>query len=74
MVLERDHYQCQRCQMRTATVVHHMIPLKERPDLATEMDNLESLCAICHNRVHEEKGRPKDKSTDTTGLRVVVLK
>ena len=40
-----------------AELVHHMIPLEERPDLALDLDNLRSLCSECHNRRHPEKGR-----------------
>ncbi|MGN0777584.1 MAG: HNH endonuclease, partial [Aristaeellaceae bacterium] len=47
-VLERDHYLCQRCQRAQASVVHHIIPRKERPDLARVMSNLESVCDACH--------------------------
>ncbi len=74
MVLDRDHYRCQICGQRAATVVHHIIPLKERPDLATEMSNLQSVCAICHNKEHTEKGNAKAPvKADLSGLRVIVL-
>jgi 5-methylcytosine-specific restriction endonuclease McrA len=35
--------------------VHHIEHLDKRPDLALDNDNLESLCADCHNREHPEK-------------------
>ena len=64
--LERDLYQCVECEAarqrgervrpRPATVVHHIIPRSERPDLALELDNLQSLCDACHNKKHPEKG------------------
>ncbi len=39
-------------QKRTvvATQVHHKISRKERPDLAYDIDNLESLCVSCHSK------------------------
>lgn len=64
-VLERDHGMCMLCmerfmrggvKPRTATVVHHILHLEDRPDLALDMDNLQSLCEICHNQQHPEKG------------------
>ena len=65
MVLERDHYLCQEClrrfergygmRPRAATVVHHIIQRSERPDLELTIENLESICAECHNREHPEK-------------------
>ena len=33
-----------------ATQVHHLVPRKERPDLAYAIDNLESLCVSCHSK------------------------
>ena len=35
-----------------AQQVHHIQPLKERPDLALRDDNLVSLCIMCHNLRH----------------------
>lgn len=40
----------------SATVVDHIIPRKERPDLELEETNLQSLCESCHNR---KSGRSK---------------
>jgi 5-methylcytosine-specific restriction endonuclease McrA len=74
MALERDHYLCQDCmrrylarevrQIRTATVVHHIQPREEHPELALELDNLISLCEICHNRRHPEKGGNRYETTE----------
>lgn len=45
--------QCRRRQRLTpATVVHHVVERRERPDLALDLANLESLCASCHSRHH----------------------
>lgn len=38
-----------------ATMVHHIRPLQQHPDLALEMDNLVSLCDRCHDEAHPEK-------------------
>lgn len=63
--LRIDHYTCCDCmerflaggeKPRTATTVHHVIPRSERPDLELQIDNLRSICAICHNQKHPEKG------------------
>ncbi|PKR79408.1 alpha/beta hydrolase [Halalkalibacillus sediminis] len=64
-VLERDNYECQECkrQGRVFTSSHntdkhknldvdHIEELPDRPDLAMEPDNLETLCIRCHNRKH----------------------
>ena len=50
-------------------MVHHIIPLEERPDLALDMDNLASSCDICHNQEHPEKGgQGKAKAERPAGL------
>jgi 5-methylcytosine-specific restriction endonuclease McrA len=58
-ILERDNYECQVCKeeggFAPATTVHHIIHLKDRPDLALDDDNLLSVCAACHNREHPER-------------------
>lgn len=63
--LERDHYLCQRCLKRgiikTATEVHHLLPLEVEPSLGLELSNLESLCWQCHEETkhqHYENKRP----------------
>ena|SRR6516164_900534 len=47
---------CERCRSLgiyvPATTVHHRQSLTNHPDLALELENLESLCASCHSR-HE---------------------
>lgn len=58
-ILQRDNGECQQCKREgkfsPANTVHHIEPLLDRPDLALEDDNLESLCPACHNREHPEK-------------------
>lgn len=52
---------CEQCALEgrvtIATVVHHLIPVKERPDLLLSFDNLKSLCRRCHAREHAETAR-----------------
>ena len=62
---------------RAATLVHHKIPYKDRPELGLEMDNLVSLCEICHNQVHAGRGQgapqadaPHDMAA---GVRIIVI-
>jgi|SRR5690625_69842 len=58
-ILRRDNHECQQCKrdgkFSPANTVHHIEHLIDRPDLALEADNLESLCPGCHNREHPEK-------------------
>lgn len=69
-VLDRFHYECQRCLERgkytRAICVHHVNEVRHRPDLALSryyMDehgerkpNLLPLCNTCHNEVHDKLG------------------
>lgn len=58
-VLIRDHYLCQECLRRgiitQANIVHHIEALKDAPEKAMDMDNLETICPACHNKEHPEK-------------------
>jgi 5-methylcytosine-specific restriction endonuclease McrA len=47
-VLIRDKYTCVKCG-HMANTVDHIIPVKQRPMLALDMDNLQSMCESCHN-------------------------
>lgn len=62
-ILKRDNYQCCWCKrygkLVEATTVHHKKHVDEYPELAYEDDNLESLCAACHNKAHPEKAKGK---------------
>ena len=73
MALQRDGGMCQDCmdRMRSgvgirpnrATMVHHIIPRSERPDLELDLDNLRALCAECHERNHPEKRSKAKRKT-----------
>lgn len=56
-VLKRDEYRCQECKRygktAAATTVHHINPLRIRPDLRLESWNLVSLCGECHGKMHD---------------------
>ena len=65
-IKRRDKYLCQEClkygRRTEATVVHHIEPADERPDLAFVNNNLISLCAKCHNKMHPEKAKKAAQS------------
>jgi len=49
-VLQRDSWRCQQCGSRTDLQVHHM---QARSQLGPDSEeNLITLCATCHTRVH----------------------
>lgn len=82
--LQRDGWMCQDCmdrfragygfKPRRAEMVHHIIPLEERPDLALDLKNLRSLCNECHNRNHPEKGGRNQQPQKAAGGRMRVIK
>ncbi|WP_369126193.1 HNH endonuclease [Kurthia massiliensis] len=33
-------------------IVHHIKEVKDRPDLALSITNLQTVCRNCHNKIH----------------------
>ena len=79
--LERDKYACQfflgnwddgihkpkKIMLKKADTVHHIIPIKERPDLALDLDNLVSLSFEAHEIIENRlKYRFKRKKKPLT--------
>lgn len=62
--LERDNYECQECKRKgkysRAKNVHHLKEVKDYPELALTLENLECVCVPCHNEIHEKRLK-KDK-------------
>ena len=48
--LRRDGFQCVQCESRTALQVDHIKPVRDAPELAWELSNLQTLCRRCHAR------------------------
>jgi 5-methylcytosine-specific restriction endonuclease McrA len=84
VALMRDAGMCQDCmdrmragygiKPRRATMVHHIVPIDERPDLALDLSNLRALCDECHNREHPEKWKTNRKQEDGPAPRMRVVK
>jgi 5-methylcytosine-specific restriction enzyme A len=59
--LTHDHHLCQYCLQKDvltpADIVHHIHHLQDHPEQALDENNLQSVCAVCHNRLHPEKGK-----------------
>lgn len=59
LILRRDRNArgiptCQTC-FRKGNTVHHKKTVKEYPELALRLSNLETICYSCHNKEHPEK-------------------
>lgn len=56
-ILKRDNYICQDCikdnKITICNTVHHIIEVKEDYSKALDENNLITLCADCHNKVHK---------------------
>ena len=73
VALMRDGGMCQDCMDRMragigvhphrATLVHHIVPRSERPDLELDLDNLRALCPECHEKEHPERRRKQKRKT-----------
>jgi 5-methylcytosine-specific restriction endonuclease McrA len=56
---DRQHNECQRCKARgyysPCEAVHHIMYVKQHPELALSIENLECLCRACHEEEHKNK-------------------
>ena len=61
-VMERDHHLCQLClkegNIVDATVVHHIVPVRDDWSLRLKENNLISICDECHNKIHKKYTPP----------------
>jgi 5-methylcytosine-specific restriction endonuclease McrA len=48
--LRRDGFRCVQCHARGRLEVDHIKPVRTHPELGFELENLQSLCAVCHAR------------------------
>ncbi|MGW9126265.1 HNH endonuclease [Paenibacillus chitinolyticus] len=76
--LIRDHYLCRPClrneRLTSAEIVHHIKELERYPELGLTLDNLESVCASCHNKLHPEKGKGNKPELKKRKVRVIEVK
>ena len=63
-IMSKHHYICQKCHIRPAEIVHHVIWLT--PDNINDSnitlgeDNLMPVCRECHAVIHEGVGATQD--------------
>ena len=55
LALDRDGNKCVLCGSTYRLGVHHKSPWEEGQDDPHELDNLQTLCATCHRKVHPMK-------------------
>lgn len=60
MAKRRDGWACIVCGARHRLEVHHKEPVRDRPDLAFDLENLVVLCGSCHAKeTRRELGFPE---------------
>ncbi len=47
---DRDGWKCVKCEYRGRLEVDHIKSVRDAPELAFDLDNLQSLCRRCHSR------------------------
>ena len=60
ILLRLYHYTCAVC-LGTAVHVHEIVPRSKRPDNIFSFENRVTLCARCHNAVHERGTRNSEE-------------
>lgn len=80
LALERDNYECQHCKREGLVTidstkvegerkkivlnVHHIKEIEDYPELALELDNLETVCVYHHNIIHDKGFKPQEPKWD----------
>lgn len=54
-VLQRDGYKCAECESTEKLCVHHIVPYDTEDDETVRMENLVTLCQICHSNLYNKK-------------------
>lgn len=58
---------CELCGRAWSKEVHHLIPLREAPELALDPDNVQALCKPCHARESQREATEARSSGDRGG-------
>lgn len=60
MAKRRDGFACVQCGSKQRLEVDHIKPVRDAPDLAFVLTNLQTLCGTCHGRkTRMEAGHPE---------------
>ncbi|MDN8590941.1 HNH endonuclease [Paenibacillus sp. 11B] len=51
--IDTNEYSESARRKKIQLVVHHIKELEDHPDLALDIDNLETVCVDCHNKEHD---------------------
>lgn len=60
MAKRRDNFMCVKCGSRGRLEVDHVLPVRDAPDRAFDLTNLQCLCPKCHGaKTRAEVGLPE---------------
>lgn len=60
LALRRDGFRCVKCGTRGRLEVDHIESVRDAPERAFDLDNLQSLCPTCHgSKTRHELGFPE---------------
>lgn len=69
----RDGFKCVKCGAIGRLECDHILPVRDRPDLAFELTNLQTLCIRCHSaKTKIECGFGNELSPDRVAWRELV--
>ncbi|MEM5014101.1 HNH endonuclease [Niallia taxi] len=75
LALERDNHLCvhhlKQNRVVAADMVHHIMELKDYPELGLTLDNLISLCNSCHEAEHPDRRSNKPKNQKRSNIKVI---
>ena len=57
LVLIRDNYTCQICNIKSKLIIHHVLPWSRYPNFRFTESNLTTVCSPCHKKIHGKWGR-----------------
>ena len=60
LVLERDNYECRRCQTKENLHTHHLLHYAKEPEFRRDVPNGITLCRECHSLVHQTEEIEKE--------------
>ena len=52
---ERDENKCTLCGSIERLHVHHILPYKDYPDRRWDINNGQTVCALCHEKIHQRR-------------------
>jgi len=70
--LRRDGFQCVQCGARQRLEVDHIRPVRDAPELAFELSNLQTLCSSCHTLKTREDLGLKPISKDRLAWKILI--